>query len=312
MIECSKERTDLKKTISALLIIIFVISTVPCTILTAEPVLNPKALKVASDVKPMAPPEGRGRPDKPPKGGKEQGPDLTQPNKWAVIVGIADYRGAADDLWHPDEDATDMYTVLTAEYGFAKDHVKVLLNNKAKAQAVVEAIAWLRDWENDSSTVVFFFSGHGYQAPDDWDSDSESDSIDECIVTWDMYGITDGYLADQFALFESTKITVWFGSCFSGGMNDISDRSTFSGVLCAACQETEYGYDIYEFGNTLFGYYYVDQGILAANADGNSDGTVTVEEAFTYADGEVNAFAAENNLQSDPQIYDKFTNDLYL
>lgn len=302
-----------KKVLAVFLLVIFATVFLPYSVSATGLQTRKNPLMVSAGVKPMArggvpgPPPGKG------KGGEEEGPDLSKPNKWAVLVGIADYRGVQNDLWHPDEDAKDMYTVLTTDYGFAEDHIQILLNNEGKADKIDKAIKWMRDWENASSTVVFLFSGHGYQAADDWDSDSEWDGIDECIVSWDMYGITDGYLADLFGSFESQEVMVWFGSCFSGGMNDISARSTFTGVLCAACQEDQYGYDVYELGNTLFGYYYIDQGMLQANGDDNGDGVVTVEEAFYYAKPLVQDFVQANELEpSNPDISDTYEGDLVL
>jgi len=295
-----------KHVLTVFLLAIFAASFLSYSVSATKLTPTKKPLMMNVGVKPMAkggilgPPPGKG------KGGG--GPDLSKPNKWAVLVGIADYCGIENDLWHPDEDAKDMYAVLTIDYGFAEDHIQILLNKEAKANKIDKAIKWMRDWENDTSTVVFLFSGHGYQAPDDWDGDIEGDSKDECIVSWDMYGITDGYLADLFATFESQKIMVWFGSCFSGGMDDISARTTFTGVLCAACQENQYGYDVYGLGNTLFGYYYIDEGMLQGLGDNNGDGIVTVEEAFNYAKPLVQHFV-EN---SDPYISDKYDGDLHL
>lgn len=297
-----------KHVLTVFLLAILAWSFLSYTVSAAELIPTKKPLMMSVGVKPMAkgdvpgPPPGKG------KGGREKPPDMSKPNKWAVLVGIADYRGIENDLWHPDEDAKDMYMVLTTNYGFAEDHIQILLNDKAKANKIDKAIKWMRYWENDTSTVVFLFSGHGFQAPDSWDGDFEWDVFDECIVSCDMYGITDGYLADLFATFESQKIMVWFGSCFSGGMDDISARTTFTGVLCAACQENQYGYDVYELGNTLFGYYYIDEGMLQGSGDDNEDGIVTVEEAFNYAKPLVQHFV-EN---SDPYISDKYDGDLHL
>ena len=64
-------------------------------------------------------------------------------NKWAVVIGIADYQGWANDLYHPDEDAREMYAALTEIYGFPEDHVRMLLNEEATLYNIREAIAWL-------------------------------------------------------------------------------------------------------------------------------------------------------------------------
>jgi len=77
-------------------------------------------------------------------------------SKWAVIIGIADYQGTSSDLWHPDEDAKEMYTELTRQQGYPKANVKLLTNKGATAQAIVNAIDWLITNEKAGDEVVFF------------------------------------------------------------------------------------------------------------------------------------------------------------
>lgn len=315
------------KKILVVFLMFALITALPCTVLATNSTYAVKPLSVTSGVEPMPSPPGTPAGRGPPAKEEEVPPDLSQPNKWAVIIGIADYRGVLNDLWNPDDDARDMWTVLTSNYGFAADHIKLLIDKEAKAKAILSAISWVRDYENDTSTVVFFFAGHGYQAPDDWDDDIEWDGIDECIVSWDMYGITDGRLALEFSTFESTKIALIFGQCFSGGMNDISADGS---VIVASSLETQYSYDInpdwVEWGhkNTLFGYFFVDEGMLQGLADADSDGVATVEETFTYAYTEVIAWVDWYNttygddIDQDPCMFDCYptttdnAGDLYL
>ena len=140
-------------------------------------------------------------------------PPVQAANKWAVVIGIADYKGTGSDLWHPDEDAAEMASALINNYGFASDHIKILKNSKATASAILSAINWLAANEDSNSTVVFFYSGHGFRAPDSegWDSDLESDGYDEGIVSYDLYGLPDGLLKEKLAVLQSKKnrVAVW-------------------------------------------------------------------------------------------------------
>jgi hypothetical protein len=250
----------------------------------------------------------------------------TDDNKWAVIIGIADYAGTRNDLYHPDDDAREMYTALTEIYGFPESHITMLIDSEATLANIKAAIAWLAQNEDSESTVVFFFCGHGYQVREwdlQWrnaDGDREADGKDEFIVSYDLYAYADGYLRNDFAKFESHKIMLWFGSCYSGGMNDIAAPGR---VIVSACGENQYGYDISLdtpvagipwAGNTLFGYYYVDEGMLQGLADGTltADGTVTVEEAFWYAKLSVEAWAASAGIVSGPVIFDNYPGEFYL
>jgi uncharacterized caspase-like protein len=225
-------------------------------------------------------------------------------SKWAVVIGIADYQGTGSDLWHPDEDAKEMYTELTRQQGYAKANVKLITNNKATASAIVSAIDWLVANEKAGDEVVFFYSGHGYRAPDSegWDSDTESDGNDEMIVTYDFYGLPDGWFKQKFSAVESTKFALMFGSCHSGGMFDDNDDLQGTGrVIATACKADQYGWDYLALGNTLWGYYFVDEALLDNRAS-------SVEAAHSYAYPRVTA----EQPDSQPQLYDNYTGDFTL
>jgi len=219
-------------------------------------------------------------------------------SKWAVIIGIADYQGTDSDLWHPDEDAKDMYSELIRQQGYRKASVKLLTNSKATASTISSAISWLVANEKAGDEVVFFFSGQGYRAPDSeaWDSDVETDGNDEMIVTHDFYGLPDGWFKSMFAAIESTKFALMFGSCYSGGMFDDNDDLQGTGrVIASACKANQLGWDYFYLGNTLWGYYFVDEGLLDNNAN-------SVEAAHAYAYPRVVA----EQPDSQPQLYDNY------
>ena len=77
-------------------------------------------------------------------------------------------------------------------------------------------------------------------------------------------------------------------------------------VICSACKADQYAWDVLELGNTLFGYYFIDEGILDGEADVNGDGAVSMEEALEYAAFWVTAAQP----LSEPQIYDGFAGEL--
>ncbi len=253
------------------------------------------------DREPLKP--GGAKPDKPGKPPKDPEPDPS--NKWAVVIGIADYRGRDSDLWHPDEDAKEMAQVLEEKYGYT--NIMLVTNRQATASAILGAIDWLVANTNPESQAVFFFSGHGYRAPDadGWDSDSEWDGHDEMIVSHDLYGIPDGMLAERFSGMQTDHFTLFFGNCHSGGMFDDDDDISYAGadqtVMASACKADQYGWDYLQLGNTLWGYYFVDEGMLQGLADGEDAGaTVSVEEAQVYAYPRVVVEQAD----SQPQILD--------
>jgi len=278
------------------------------------PVVKPPSELVGEFSTPAGNPHGGpgqgGKPDKPGK------PDKEPPaNKWAVVIGIADYQGSGYDLWHSDEDAKEMAKALTENYGFSKDNIKLLLNRRATANAIVGATDWLLKNEDTESTVVFFFSGHGFRAADDvvfpdgsigWDADTETDGYDEGIVSYDFYGLPDGWMQEKLSALESQKVALGFGSCHSGGMFDDDDDLQAPGrVIASACKADQYAWDYLLLGNTLWGKYFVDEGLLQGLADSDGNGA-SIEEGHKYADPRVTSERSDSH----PQLSDQYVSEL--
>jgi len=290
-----------------MLIFSFVVFPTSIANLSAKPTVAVKSFLSAS-TNPLG-----GNPHGPPPGHGPKPPPGPAPNKWAVVIGISKYAYPSANLYNPDKDAKEMVKVLKSLYGFADENIKLLTNKDATADNIVASITWLVDNENETSIVVFFYCGHGGQVDETetakygYPIDPEADGMDEYIVTYDMYGIPDDYLKDKFSAIESTQFFLWFGSCHSGGMSP--DLNGDGRVIVAACEEPEVAWDYLLLHNTLFGYYYIDQGMLHKLGDTNGDGIVTVEEAFDYAA----PLVTEQETEQHPFIWDSNpTSDLYL
>jgi len=186
-------------------------------------------------------------------------------NKWAVVVGVE-----GSDTPHLDNDAQDFAGVLQSLYGFPSSQIILLRNSGATKGAVLSALETVRNAENNESVVAIFFSAHGdtekIRLYDDWLWASE--------------------LSGMLSQYESPKILVVINACKSGSWLYIG--SSIRGILITACDANELTYDIDNFQNTVFVYYFVDQGMAQGKADSNRDGLVTVEEAFYYAESKCN------------------------
>ena len=190
-------------------------------------------------------------------------------DKWAVIIGISDYDGRSNDLWNPHNDALEMRAILNA-YGYNWAYAQ---DSAATRDNIMMLMDWLIAHEGPNSEVVFFYSGHGSRTNDgSWDTDVESDGYDECIVSWDARAITDSYMSGKVAEMESDHIAMVYCSCHGGGMFDQS-YETRSGVLYIAAAEADH---YLELENTLFFYYFGDQGLLNGPYD-------NLQDAFWYA-----------------------------
>jgi len=189
----------------------------------------------------------------------------------------------------------DMYNYLL-RMDYPEGNIRLLLDGDAKAKAIVDAIDWLKSWEGPNSEVAFFYSGHG-STYDGYD-DGDKEYTDEAIVSADLYVILDGQLRQMFSDFDSSKISLTFDSCFSGGMDDLEASGR---VVVAACGEEQYSYDgTSDQQNGVFTYYYV-KGLNEHN---------TVEGAFSYASPLARKFVAvQYGEDMDPLMYDQYPGD---
>ena len=228
--------------------------------------------------------------------------------RYAIIVGISDYPGTGSDLQYCDDDANDIYIALTTRYGYSPDNIHLLLNMDASFTAIQGAINDIKSQEVAGDEVVFFFSGHGTNGVAD---DGDKEKTDEAILSHDgnpfgsFVAIWDGQLKAWFSGFNTSRIIFIFDSCLAGGMTDLQSSGR---VINMACSESGVSYEDSLWGNGQFTYFFVDQGMLASEADkyDNVPGVadVTIEEAFDYA-------KANCQVQK-PTISDSFSNDLLL
>jgi len=229
--------------------------------------------------------------------------ELCSGNKYAIIIGISDYPGTANDLEYCDDDADDVYKALTTLYGYEPHNIHLLKDTAATFTAIRDAIRDIEAKAVAGDEVVFFFSGHGANGKA---ADGDNERIDEAIVAHDgskLIPIWDGQLKQWFAGFKTSRVIFIFDSCLAGGMTDLQAPGR---IINMACSESGLSYEDDAWGNGQFTYYFVDQGMLSGLADkyDNLPGwaDVTVEEAFDYA--------RANCQMQKPTISDSFVNDL--
>lgn len=240
-------------------------------------------------------------------------PDISLPQvtdtltKLAVLVGINDYAGTQNDLYYCVNDINDVKSALETFYGFSEGNILTLTDTRATSANVLAALNWLVSNAGPDSTVVFYYSGHGSRSPSDPDRDGEK--IDECIVTTELAFLWDGTLASIFRNINSSKIWLGFDSCYSGGMADAVQDNGLKGVArvnTMACKANQLCGESSTIQHGYFSYLLVDQGILGKQADANHDGSVSIEEAFSYAQAHIGQYTRSQT----PVISDGFTGDL--
>lgn len=151
--------------------------------------------------------------------------DAGPPTRWAVVVGVGDYRDfgseVGGDLPGAVNDALGMRDVLLARWGFTDERVKLLVDAEAGRDAIRAAITgWLATRAGPDDVVLFYFAGHGSQA---WDADGdEQDGLDETIAPWDALregpenDILDDELASWLGALPTRNVVVILDNCHAG------------------------------------------------------------------------------------------------
>ncbi|RLG36295.1 MAG: hypothetical protein DRN91_08315 [Candidatus Alkanophagales archaeon] len=246
--------------------------------------------------------------------------------KWAVLVGIADYVGWTNDLEYTDDDALDMRAALI-NGGWRDDHIYLLLDDDADKPDIVAALLWLAANADPDDIALFFFSGHGTFGVDVPPLD-EADGYDEYICTHEFADIRDDELAALLNKIRA-RTAVIIDSCFSGGMakQDEQQRAkTLAGkahvtlkdgfdkdiaaenrVVLTACDADEYSYEYSFLENGVFTFFVVRG--LKGYADADGDNYVSAEECFYLAKPRVQYFTT---LSQNPQMFDGYEGELEL
>jgi tetratricopeptide (TPR) repeat protein len=84
-------------------------------------------------------------------------------DKWALVVGISNYRDSSINLRYAAKDATDFRNYLVQEAHFRPDHVRLLTDSEATRSNIVDYMGdkWLKRLASPNDLVVIYVSGHG-------------------------------------------------------------------------------------------------------------------------------------------------------
>lgn len=84
-------------------------------------------------------------------------------DKWAVVIGISNFKESALNLKYAAKDATDFRNFLVGSANFKPDHVKLLTDGAATRDNIVRQLGtkWLGRLANSGDLVVIFISSHG-------------------------------------------------------------------------------------------------------------------------------------------------------
>jgi len=144
----------------------------------------------------------------------------------ALLIGVGRYAQFDEKLNGVSLDIR-MMTEFAQLLGFKRHAIKVLEHEYASTEKVYSAVEnWLIDGVGPEDRVLFYFSGHGSQIPDE--NNDEKDQFDEVLLLYDValkeqgrYQTLTGVLRDDdvntmLARMQSRNILVILDACHSG------------------------------------------------------------------------------------------------
>lgn len=138
--------------------------------------------------------------------------------KRAVLIGINKYQVPGSDLNGCVNDVKNLSAVLKTYYGFADKDITTLTDLKATKKAMQTAIQKLIKSGKKGDTLLFHYSGHGSNVPDD--NGDEADRRDEILCPTDLDWkdtLRDDWLRKTFnKLRKGVNLTVIMDCCHSG------------------------------------------------------------------------------------------------
>ncbi|MCD4665852.1 MAG: caspase family protein, partial [Bacteroidales bacterium] len=106
------------------------------------------------------------------------------PSKYALIIAVADYPETGG--WSAISSDNDVALIKDAllKQGFTEENIKVILNESANKEGIVNELNNLTNKVSKGDIVVVHFSGHGQQIRDNENND-EIDGYDESVIPYD-------------------------------------------------------------------------------------------------------------------------------
>jgi hypothetical protein len=127
------------------------------------------------------------------------------------LAAIDHYPNPQNNLPSCLADARAFERVLTGTFGFTE--TRMLLDSDATLASVEAGLDWLFAGAAADDRLVFYYSGHGYQA-------RRGDSLDEVLCLYDQF-LFDDALSQRTQALPPGVFTLISDSCHSGGMYKI-------------------------------------------------------------------------------------------
>lgn len=245
----------------------------------------------------------------PPGAGKRQG------TRYAVIIGIEQYRQSLPAVDFASHDAFIMREYLTKSLGYPDENVVMVVNERAAKSDLEKYIErWLPNRVDKDSSVLIYYSGHG--APNPTTQEGFLVPYDGDPTFLEITGYPLKRLYEQLAKLPAREVLVVLDSCFSGsgGRSVIAkgarplvismENPVLAGdkiVVLTASSASQISSTYDQKNHGLFTYFFL-KGLQGA-ADTNKDGRIELSEIYGYVKPEVERVARrEYNNDQVPQL----------
>lgn len=269
-------------------------------------VVKPAGEKGQRSVAQLVPPSDV---DAPPAVGK---PDA---NRFALVIGIEQYRQGLASVEFASHDARVMRDYLTKTLGFHEENVVMLVNDQAAKSDIEKYVErWLPNRVDANSSVLIYYSGHG--APNPITQEGFLVPYDGDPTFLEITGYSLKRLYDQLGKLPAKDIVVMLDSCFAGtGERSVIAKGTrpvvinvenplLAGekmVVLTAGTGAQTSSTYHQKSHGLFTYFLL-KGLQGA-ADMNQDSKINLPELYAYLKPQVQGVARrEFNNDQVPQL----------
>ena len=215
-------------------------------------------------------------------------------------MGVGEYINYGSEVGFGEAPPYDLIYQILSKWKFGPEKVgfskiDYIADSDATKSNILQEIASTFSEADENDISYFYFGGHGgkdgniyYICPTDMTSSVNSQ-------------ITVNELEESLSVVPGTKVVI-IDSCYSGGFISLFTADCYQ--VLTSCTSNQICFPINSGGNTMgaftaaliggCGYYYSD-----FPADSNSNGEVTLEEAYLYVKDEISSWG----LTQDVQVY---------
>jgi len=258
-----------------------------------------------------------------PTGGPTATAKLGTGERWAVVIGIDQYRDPSiSSLRYAAADAESVFRFLMTRGGVKPSNARLLLNQQATQRAIREVLGgFLRQKATKDDEVVIYYAGHGTTEPDQ----SAESGVAKYLVPWDAdptnlfaSAIPMEEIDRVFGRLAARKILMVQDTCFSGGAGGrtflakglamrsttltdrfLQDLSQKEGrMILTASDVNQISQEDPALGHGIFTHFLLEA--LGGAADLDGDGAITVREVHLYLQRKVHE---RSNGAQTPQLY---------